>query len=98
VTFLVGAGDRDAHGLYYARGSEQGEAQPPVLARAGPWGPDGGEPRAALSALTDAMRETGARLGTVVSLTNDEVVSTDEGEIRIVPARRWFLGPDRRRG
>jgi len=44
------------------------------------------------------MRETGARLGTVVSLTNDEVVSTDEGEIRIVPARRWFLGPDRRRG
>jgi len=54
--------------------------------------------RREIAALVAAMRETGSPRGTVVSLTSHEVVRVPEGEIRVVPAREWFFGPDHRQG
>jgi hypothetical protein len=44
-----------------------------------------------LRALQEAMTETGAKAGTVVSMFHEETVRTQEGTIEIVPAWRWLL-------
>ncbi|MBN1945154.1 MAG: ATP-binding protein [Bradymonadales bacterium] len=44
-----------------------------------------------LSALVEAMEETGLEEGTVVTLDQDEVLSMSAGTIHIVPAWRWML-------
>ena len=44
-----------------------------------------------LGALQEAMGETGSRAATVVTLTDDELVETEEGAIHILPARDWFF-------
>lgn len=42
-------------------------------------------------ALTEAMIETGLRTAEIVTLHEEETISTDAGEITVVPAWRWFL-------
>lgn len=47
-----------------------------------------------VTALTDAMAETGATSATIVTFSEDGSVDTGAGRITIVPARSWFFGPD----
>ena len=47
-----------------------------------------------LVALREAMAETGCTSGTVVTLADQDELDTEEGRVRIVPARSWFLGPE----
>jgi predicted AAA+ superfamily ATPase len=46
-----------------------------------------------LGALAEAMAETGAERATIVTLADREHVSTESGEVRIVPAWEWALEP-----
>lgn len=55
-----------------------------------------GEPatrRREIGALVEAMTELGSTSATIVTLTDDELVKTDAGAIRVMPAREWFFGP-----
>lgn len=47
--------------------------------------------RRELRALAEAMRETGQRTASIVTLHEEGRVAIDEGEIRILPAWRWLL-------
>lgn len=47
-----------------------------------------------LRALTEAMAKTGCTEGTVVTLVDEEELDTAEGRVRILPARRFFFGPE----
>lgn len=47
-----------------------------------------------LDSLEAAMRATGLREGFVVTLREEEVLETEAGTIRIVPAWKWFLGKE----
>lgn len=44
-------------------------------------------------ALAQAMAETGAARGTIVTLADRETIPTDAGPIRVVPAWEWALEP-----
>ena len=44
-----------------------------------------------IGALVEAMTELGCSAATIVTLTDEERVETDAGQIRIVPARQWFF-------
>jgi hypothetical protein len=46
-----------------------------------------------LRALTTAMRETGIRRGALVSLNDEERITTSAGEIEVLPAWWWALLP-----
>ena len=43
-------------------------------------------------ALVDAMRETGLRESTIVTMHDSEDITVDSGIIRVVPAWAWMLG------
>lgn len=47
-----------------------------------------------LDSLEAAMKATGLREGFVVTLREEEVLETEAGTIRIVPAWKWFLGKE----
>lgn len=47
-----------------------------------------------LDSLEAAMNTTGLREGFVVTLREEEVLETEAGTIRIVPAWKWFLGKE----
>ena len=51
-----------------------------------------------IGALVEAMRDLGCSSATGVTLTGDEVVETDAGPIRVMPAREWFFRPRSRQG
>ena len=44
-----------------------------------------------IRALTEAMTETGLRTAEIVTLHDDETITTDAGAITVVPAWRWLL-------
>jgi predicted AAA+ superfamily ATPase len=48
--------------------------------------------RRELRALTEAMRETGSRSAYLLTLGASEQITTDAGDIRVLPAWRWMLG------
>jgi len=48
-----------------------------------------------IGALMEAMTDLGAGSATIVTMTDDELVETDVGPIRIMPAREWFFRIDR---
>lgn len=44
-----------------------------------------------IRALTEAMAETGQRTAEIVTLREEETITTDAGVIAVLPAWRWFL-------
>ena len=44
-----------------------------------------------IRALTEAMTETGLRTAEIVTLHEEETITTDAGAIAVVPAWRWLL-------
>ena len=44
-----------------------------------------------IRALSEAMAETGLRSAEIVTLHEDETITTDAGTITVLPAWRWLL-------
>jgi len=47
--------------------------------------------RREIGALVEAMAELGSSSATIITLADDELVETDAGSIRVMPAREWFF-------
>jgi hypothetical protein len=47
-----------------------------------------------VTALTEAMVETGLPRAEIVTLNEEETIQTDTGSISVVPAWRWLLQDD----